>query len=68
MTDTTMTERVLAATWPGHFNKPIAEALTANIGQVGMPEWSEADQQLARAAQKEIKAARRRACAPRWRN
>jgi aminobenzoyl-glutamate utilization protein B len=56
MTDTTMTERVLAATWPGHFNKPVAEALSANIKAVGMPHWSEADQALARAAQAEMKA------------
>jgi aminobenzoyl-glutamate utilization protein B len=56
MTDTTMTERVLAATWPGHFNKPLAEALHANIKRVGMPEWSEADEKLARAAQAELKA------------
>jgi aminobenzoyl-glutamate utilization protein B len=56
MTDTTMTERVLAATWPGHFSKPMAEALHANIQRVGMPEWSEADQTLARAAQAELKA------------
>ena len=54
MTDTTVTERVLASTWPGHFNKPLAEALTANIKRVGMPEWSEADQKLAHAAQKEL--------------
>jgi aminobenzoyl-glutamate utilization protein B len=56
MTDTSMQERVLAATWPGHFNKPVAEALHANIVQVGMPEWSEADETLARAAQIEMKA------------
>jgi len=56
MTDTTMTERVLAATWPGHFNKPLAEALHANIKRVGVPEWSEADQQMARAAQTELQA------------
>jgi aminobenzoyl-glutamate utilization protein B len=55
MTDTTMTERVLAATWPGHFNKPVAEVLTANIKEVGMPQWSEADETLARAAQTELK-------------
>ncbi|HET9319741.1 MAG TPA: amidohydrolase [Bryobacteraceae bacterium] len=55
MTDTTMTERVLAATWPGYFNKPVAEALTANIKEVGMPGWSEADETLARAAQTEMK-------------
>jgi aminobenzoyl-glutamate utilization protein B len=55
MTDTTFTEHVLGAAWPGHFNKPIAEALHANIVKVGMPQWSDADQQLARAAQKELK-------------
>ncbi|MGH9719648.1 MAG: amidohydrolase [Bryobacteraceae bacterium] len=55
MTDTKMTERVLAATWPGHFNKPIAEAMYANIKAVGMPSWSEADETLARAAQIEMK-------------
>jgi aminobenzoyl-glutamate utilization protein B len=27
MTDTTMTERILAATWPAHHNKAVAEAL-----------------------------------------
>ena len=56
MTDTTMTEKVLGAAWPGHFNKPVAEALDANIKAVGMPIWSEADQKLARAAQTEMKA------------
>ncbi len=56
MTDTTMTEEVLGAAWPGHFNKPIAEALQANIKRAGMPTWSDADQALARAAQAELKA------------
>jgi aminobenzoyl-glutamate utilization protein B len=56
MTDTKMTERVLGATWPGHFNKPMAEALHANIKRVGMPKWSEADEALAKAAQEEMKA------------
>ena len=28
MTDTTVTERVLGAAWPGHFNKPLAEPST----------------------------------------
>jgi aminobenzoyl-glutamate utilization protein B len=46
---------VLAATWPGYFNKPVAEALTANIKDVGMPGWSEADETLAHAAQTEMK-------------
>lgn len=52
MTDTTMTERVLGAAWPGAFNKPLAEALHANIVKIGMPQWSEADVKLAEAAQK----------------
>jgi len=52
MTDTTVTERVLGAAWPGHFNQPVAAALYANILKVGMPKWGEKDQQLARAAQK----------------
>ena len=56
MTDTTMTERILAGTWESHMNKPLAEALHANIRKVGMPAWSEADQTLARAAQKELNA------------
>ena len=56
MTETTMTERVLAATWPGHFNKPLAEALYSNIVKVGMPVWSADDQALARAAQAEMSA------------
>jgi aminobenzoyl-glutamate utilization protein B len=55
MTDTTFSQRVLGAAWPGHYNKPLAEALHANILQVGMPEWSDADQTLARAAQQELK-------------
>jgi aminobenzoyl-glutamate utilization protein B len=56
MTDTTVTEQMLGAAWPGHFNKPLAEALYANIQSVGMPQWSDADQHLARAAQTELKA------------
>ena len=57
MTDTTMTERVLGAAWPGAFNKPLAEALMANVKTVGMPEWSADDQALAQAAQKMMKSA-----------
>jgi aminobenzoyl-glutamate utilization protein B len=56
MTGTTLSsERVLGSAWPGYFNKPIAEAVTVNAKLVGMPKWSEADQQLAKAVQKEIK-------------
>ena len=54
MTDTKVTSRVLGAAWPRHFNKVIAETMYANIQQVGLPEWSEADQELARAVQKQV--------------
>jgi len=47
-------ERVLGSAWPRHFNKPIAEAMVANIKAVGLPEWSDADQRLAKAVQKEM--------------
>ena len=46
--------RVLGSAWPQHFNKIVAEAAHANIQKVGMPEWSEADQTLAKALQKEL--------------
>ncbi len=55
MTDTTYTSRLLGSAWPGHFNRPIAEAAYENIKKVGMPEWSEDDQKLARALQTELK-------------
>jgi aminobenzoyl-glutamate utilization protein B len=51
MTDTEVTERVLGAAWPSSFNRPLAEAMHANIQRVGMPQWTESDQALARAAQ-----------------
>jgi aminobenzoyl-glutamate utilization protein B len=46
--------RILGTAWPRHFNRPVAEAMDRNIRQVGLPTWSEADQTLARAVQKEI--------------
>ncbi len=52
MTDTKMTYQVLGTAWPGYFNKPIGEAMHANIERVGMPVWTDADQQLAKATQK----------------
>ncbi|HEY0246283.1 MAG TPA: amidohydrolase [Mucilaginibacter sp.] len=58
MTGTTYTSELLGSAWPGYFNKPIAEDMYENIKMVGMPEWSEADQTLARAAQKELNAPR----------
>jgi aminobenzoyl-glutamate utilization protein B len=55
MTGTTLAStRVLGAAWPRHFSRPVAETTFANIQTVGLPEWSEADQTLARAVQKEL--------------
>jgi aminobenzoyl-glutamate utilization protein B len=46
--------KVLGAAWPQHYNKPIAHALAANIAAVGMPQWDEKDQTLAKALQREM--------------
>jgi aminobenzoyl-glutamate utilization protein B len=54
MTDTEVSSRVIGSAWPQHFNRPVAEAMHANITAVGMPQWDAADQQLARAVQKEL--------------
>ena len=55
MTDTEVTSTVLGSAWPGHFNKTIAETMHANIEKVGLPQWTEADQSLAKALQHELK-------------
>jgi aminobenzoyl-glutamate utilization protein B len=47
-------ERVLGTAWPGHMNRTIAEAEWQNIKRVGLPTWTDADQQLAKALQKEL--------------
>ncbi|MDX2193813.1 MAG: amidohydrolase [Gemmatimonadales bacterium] len=55
MTGTTLQPtRLLGSAWPAHYNRPLARALTANMLAVGMPEWDDRDQQLARAVQKEL--------------
>jgi aminobenzoyl-glutamate utilization protein B len=54
MTDTTVDWRVLGSAWPGHGNRPLAEAMQTNIEAVGMPAWSDADQQFARAVQRSL--------------
>jgi aminobenzoyl-glutamate utilization protein B len=55
MTDTAFTSRLLGSAWPGHFNRPIAEAMYENIKKVGLPQWSDEDQTLAKGLQKELK-------------
>jgi aminobenzoyl-glutamate utilization protein B len=46
--------RVLGSAWPRHFNKVLAETLYENMKAVGLPSWSQDDQTLARALQREI--------------
>ena len=43
--------RILGSGWSAHFNKPIAEAMGANMQKVPPIQWTEADQQLARGLQ-----------------
>jgi aminobenzoyl-glutamate utilization protein B len=54
MTNTTVTHRILGTAWPQHMNKVVAETMYENIKAVGLPKWSDADQTLAKAVQKEL--------------
>lgn len=58
MTNTTMTKKVLGSAWPRHYNQVVAETMYKNIREVGLPKWSEADQQLAKAVQREVNSVR----------
>ncbi|WP_164155800.1 amidohydrolase [Sandarakinorhabdus rubra] len=51
MTDTSVTRRVLGHAATNYGNRPLAEAAFANMQAVGLPKWSEADQNFARAVQ-----------------
>ena len=53
-TGTTVDHKLVGSAWPPFYNKVIAETQQKNIEAVGMPKWSEADQTLAKALQKEI--------------
>ncbi len=54
MTNTKFTSRILGTAWPQHMNKTTAETMFTNIQKVGLPTWSDADQTLAKALQKEL--------------
>jgi aminobenzoyl-glutamate utilization protein B len=56
MTDTKMQYELLGTAWPCHFNKALAEVMHENIMKVGMPQWTDADNQLAKAVQKLLEA------------
>src|SRR5215468_2933448 len=52
MTDTKVTRKVIGIAAPRHFNKPIAEAVQANIARIGMPQWTDEEQIFAKAVQR----------------
>ena len=54
MTGTTFKSRVLGSAWAGNFNRPIAEAAYENIKKIGLPQWTDDDQKLARGIQREL--------------
>jgi aminobenzoyl-glutamate utilization protein B len=54
MTGTTVTRKVVGSAWPPNYSKVVAEVQQKNIERVGMPQWSAADETLAKALQKEI--------------
>ncbi|QJU58220.1 amidohydrolase [Sphingomonas sp. AP4-R1] len=53
-TGTTVTENILAGSWPFNGNKTLAEYVQQNMELVGMPKWSVDDQAFARAFQKSM--------------
>ncbi len=54
MSGTTFTQKIVGSAWPNHFNKVLAETMHKNIESIGMPTWSEDDQTLAKALQREL--------------
>ncbi len=51
MTNTELEVEVMSAVWPVRTNQGLAEVIQTNIEQIGMPQWTEQEDQLARAAQ-----------------
>ncbi len=55
MTDTQLdTVMIIGSGWSGHFSRPVAEDMYANIKKVGMPTWDDKDQTLAKGIQREL--------------
>jgi aminobenzoyl-glutamate utilization protein B len=48
------TVMMVGSGWSGHFSRPVAEDMYANIKRVGMPKWDEKDQLLAKGTQREL--------------
>ena len=51
MTQTTFSVEIMSAVWPSRANQTAAEVIQKNIELVGMPEWSQQEQTLARELQ-----------------
>jgi len=56
MTNTTVTREIVGEAAPRYFNKPLAEAMDANIRQVGLPKWTDDEQAFAKAVQHTVHA------------
>ena len=56
MTGTSYDVNVLSAVWPTRANRTMAEVIQQNVEKVGMPQWSEDEQQLVRELQTKVKA------------
>ena len=48
------TVMMVGSGWSGHFSRPVAEDMYANIKKVGMPKWDDKDQLLAKGTQREL--------------
>ena len=51
MSNTTVTHQVIGYAAPRYFNRPLAEAMDANLRAVGLPQWTPDEQAFAKAVQ-----------------
>jgi aminobenzoyl-glutamate utilization protein B len=56
MSNTTVSREIIGEAAPRYFNKPLAEAMDANIRQVGLPRWTDDEQAFAKAVQRTVHA------------
>jgi aminobenzoyl-glutamate utilization protein B len=55
MTDTQLdTVMIIGSGWSGHFSRPVAEDMYANIKKVGLPQWDDKDIAMAKGIQREL--------------
>ena len=58
MTDTRVdTVMMVGSGWSAHFSRPVAEVVYQNMLKVGMPQWDDKDQAMAKSIQRELKVA-----------